>query len=98
MSDDGIIEINKHSKSFLVLQEIRDESHRFAIQAQRRKKRKIVTKSELDEIKGIGKVLKTRLIKRFRSIKNIKIANKEDLMTVVGISEKIANIIITELK
>ena len=98
MSDDGIIEIDKHSKSFLVLQEIRDESHRFAIQAQRRKKRKIVTKSELDEIKGIGKVLKTRLIKRFRSIKNIKIANKEDLMTVVGISEKIANIIITELK
>ena len=50
-----------------------------------------------EERKEIGKVLKTRLIKRFRSIKNIKIANKEDLMTVVGISEKIANIIITEL-
>ncbi len=98
ISDDGIIELDKNSKSFLILQEIRDESHRFAIQAQRRKKRKVITKSELDDIKGIGKVLKSRLIKKFRNIKNIKIANKEDLMTVEGISEKIANIIITEFK
>jgi excinuclease ABC subunit C len=45
------------------LQEIRDESHRFALQAQRKKKRKIV-KSELDNIKGIGKVLKLRLLKK----------------------------------
>ncbi len=98
ISNDGIIEIDKHSKAYLILQEIRDKSHRFAIQAQRRKKRKIVTKSELDEIEGIGKVLKSRLIRKFKSIKNIKIANKEDLMTVDGINEKIAKKIYEGLK
>ncbi len=91
ISDDGIIELDKHSKSFLILQEIRDESHRFAIKAQRRKKRKIVTKSELDEVKGIGKILKTRLIKKFKNIDNIKQASTKELMTVNGINEKIAN-------
>ena len=98
ISNDGIIELDKYSKSYLILQEIRDESHRFAIQAQRRKKRKIITKSELDHIKGIGKVLKSRLIKKYRNIKNIKVANIEDLMTVKGINEKIAIEILNKLR
>ena len=98
ISNDGIIELDKHSKAYLILQEIRDESHRFAIQAQRRKKRKVVTKSELDEIKGIGKVLKSRLIKKFRSIKNIKRIDEKELMTVEGISEKMAKKIKNKIK
>ena len=69
---------------------MRDESHRFAIRAQRNKKRKTIKKSELDEINGIGKILKTRLIKRYRSISKIKDASVEELMTVKGINEKIA--------
>ena len=73
-----------------MLQEMRDESHRFAIRAQRNKKRKTITKSELDMIKGIGKILKTRLLKRFKSIKKIKEASLKELMTVKGINEKIA--------
>ena len=71
------------------MQEVRDESHRFAIQAQRNKKRSKITKSELDSIEGIGKVKKQRLIKKFKSIKNIKSASKQDLMLVEGINEKI---------
>ncbi len=86
----GVLELDKYSKAFLLLQEIRDESHRFAIQAQRKKKIRRITKSELDEIKGIGKVLKSRLLNKFKSLKNIKITSKEDLMTVEGINEKIA--------
>jgi len=86
----GILELDKYSKAFLLLQEIRDESHRFAIQAQRKKKRRKITKSELDGISGIGKIKKQRLIKKFKSIKNIKQASKEDLMTIQGINEKIA--------
>ena len=38
ISENGIIELDKYSKAFLILQEIRDESHRFAIRAQRNKK------------------------------------------------------------
>ncbi len=86
----GVLELDKYSKAFLLLQEIRDESHRFAIQAQRKKKRRKITKSELDGVSGIGKIKKQRLIKKFKSIKNIKRASKEDLMTIQGINEKIA--------
>ncbi len=90
ISEDGIVELDKKSKAFLLLQEMRDEAHRFAIRAQRNKKRKTITKSELDMIKGIGKILKSRLIKRFKSIGKIKEASLEELMTVKGINEKIA--------
>ena len=90
ISEDGIVELDKKSKAFLLLQEIRDESHRFAIRAQRNKKRKTIRKSELDKINGIGNVIKTRLLKRFMSIKKIKEASLEELMTVKGINEKIA--------
>ena len=98
ISKEGILEMDKHSKAFLVLQEMRDESHRFAIQAQRKKKRKTISKSELDSIKGVGTILKRRLMKKFRSIKNIKGANLIDLMTVEGINEKIAKLIIEKFK
>tara|TARA_Y100001934_G_scaffold113445_1_gene138797 strand:- start:330 stop:2111 length:1782 start_codon:yes stop_codon:yes gene_type:complete len=90
ISSSGIVELDKYSKAFLFLQEIRDESHRFALQAQRKNKRKSIKKSELDIIDGIGVVLKSKLLKNFGSIKNIKSASKKDLMTVDGISEKIA--------
>ena len=91
ISKDGILEIDKHSRSFLVLQEIRNESHRFAIQAQRKKKRHSVTKSEIDKVRGIGKILKLRLLNKYKSIKNIKSASRKDLMTVSGINEKIVD-------
>tara|TARA_A200000113_G_scaffold79208_1_gene70224 strand:+ start:4066 stop:5847 length:1782 start_codon:yes stop_codon:yes gene_type:complete len=94
----GIVELDKYSKAFLILQEIRDESHRFAINAQRRKKRKNITKSKLDNILGVGKILKSRLLIKFKNIKNIEKAGIDDLMTVKGINEKIAILIKNELK
>ena len=94
----GVLELDKYSKAFLLLQEIRDESHRFALQAQRKKKRGQITKSELDDIKGIGNILKQRLLRKFKSIANIRLAALEDLMTVEGINEKIALKIIKKYK
>jgi excinuclease ABC subunit C len=93
LSHDGIIEFNKDSKGYLLLQEIRDESHRFAINAQRKKKNVKNRKSQLDKIEGIGEVLKKRLLLNFKSLKNIKSAKIEDLMTVKGINAKIAQLI-----
>ena len=90
LSKDGIIEFNKDSKGYLLLQEIRDESHRFAINASRKKKNNKNRKSQLDNIEGIGEVLKKRLLLNFKSFKNIKSAKIEDLMTVKGINAKIA--------
>jgi excinuclease ABC subunit C len=93
LSKDGIIEFNKDSKGYLLLQEIRDESHRFAINAQRKKKNAKNRKSQLDKIEGIGEILKKRLLLDFKSLKNIKSAKIEDLMTVKGINVKIAQLI-----
>tara|TARA_B100000886_G_scaffold330625_1_gene281240 strand:- start:2975 stop:4759 length:1785 start_codon:yes stop_codon:yes gene_type:complete len=98
LSNEGIIELDKHSKAFLILQEIRDESHRFAIQAQRRKKRSTIIKSELDNIKGIGNVLKTRLLKKFKNVNNVREASIKELMSIDGISKKMAILIKTETK
>jgi excinuclease ABC subunit C len=97
LSKDGIIEFNKDSKGYLLLQEIRDESHRFAINAQRKKKNSRNKKSQLDNIEGIGKVLKKRLLLNFKSLQNIKSANVEDLMTIKGINDRIAKTIIEKL-
>ena len=90
LSSDGIIEMQKYSKAYLLLQEIRDESHRFAITAQRKKRKQSIKKSFLDEINGIGPIIKKNLLKKFKNIKNIQNAKLEQLMTIKGINEKIA--------
>jgi excinuclease ABC subunit C len=90
LSEAGVIEFDKYSKAFLLLQEARDESHRFAIIAQRKKKRGSIKKSKLDEIDGIGDVIKKRLLSKYKSIKIIRTINIDDLMTVKGINAKIA--------
>ena len=59
--------------------------------AQRKKKRGGINKSKLDDIDGIGAVLKKRLLSKYKNIKSIKSANVDDLMTVKGINAKIVN-------
>ena len=98
ISNEGILEIDKHSKAFLILQEMRNESHRFAINAQRKKKKQSIKKSFLDEIAGIGPITKNNLFKKFKNIKNIKTASLDELMTIKGINEKIAKQIISYKK
>ena len=90
LSKDGIVEIPKDSPGFLFLQEIRDESHRFAITSNRKKKNKSVKKSSLDNIKGLGPKKRKSLINYFKSIQSIKTASVNDLCKVSGISIKLA--------
>jgi len=96
-SSAGVVEFDKYSKSYLLLQEMRDEAHRFAIAAQRKKKKNTVKKSQLDIVPGVGQVLKRRLLNKFKNIKSISEATIEDLMTINGIDEKIAQEIKTIL-
>jgi excinuclease ABC subunit C len=72
------------------LQRLRDEAHRFAISAHRAKRSKTLTKSELDEIPGIGGARKKALLHRFGSAKAIAQAGIEDLSAVNGISAGLA--------
>ena len=98
LSSDGVIEMDIYSKGFLLLQEIRDESHRFAITAQRKKKIRLVKKSFLDDIRGIGPSTKSKLLKKFKTIKNIRNSTLQELMTIPNINEKIAIQILNQKK
>ena|GEM_PF-758768 len=72
------------------LQNLRDESHRFAISGHRAKRSKSLIKSQLDEIPDVGAVRKKALLNHFGSVKGIKEANMEQLMKADGISQKTA--------
>lgn len=81
-----------------MLQRIRDEAHRFAITYHRTLRGKRSLSSALDNIKGLGKVKRKALIEKFKDLGGIIKASKEQLMTVDGIGEKQAQIIIDKLK
>lgn len=71
---------------FRFFAELQDEVHRFAISFHRDKRSKAQTSSELDNIKGIGEKSKNDLLKHFKSVKRIRMAELNDLVLVVGSS------------
>ena len=78
----------KHTSSILfLLQQIRDEAHRTAISFHRQRRSKAVISSVLDEIPGIGPVKRKELLRYFGSVKKLKVATKEELEKVPGLSE-----------
>ncbi|WP_031533820.1 MULTISPECIES: excinuclease ABC subunit UvrC [unclassified Bacteroides] len=81
------IGIDIKSRLFKFLTQIQDEVHRYAITFHKDKRSKAQTKSELDDIKGIGEKTKNALLKHFKSVKRIKEASFSDLKTVVGESK-----------
>jgi excinuclease ABC subunit C len=81
----------KTSSSLRLLQQIRDEAHRFAITFHRSLRDKRTLKSELDDIKGIGKKTAQKLLIEFGSVQNIKNASEEELLKVV--SKKIVGVL-----
>jgi excinuclease ABC subunit C len=97
LAEEGIIEMPKESPGFLLLQQIRDGSHRFAIRASRRKKTIAVKFSQLESIPGVGPILRERLFKKFKTIPSIKKANIEELMDIKGISYDQAHVIFKKL-
>ena len=72
------------------LQNLRDESHRFAIGMHRKKRAKSITKSRLDEVEGIGAKRKRDLLNYFGSVEEISQAGIKDIEKVGGISKKTA--------
>ena len=90
LSEHGIIEFPSKSAGFLLLQQIRDESHRFAITSNRKKKNKTMRHSVLDDIFGLGAIKKQSLLNHFKSLKLIKSASLQEICMVEGISIKLA--------
>lgn len=78
------LHINKKSPGLLLLQQIRDEAHRFAITFHRQKRSKSQVNSEIEEFKGVGSKTVTKLLQRFKSVKKIKEASYEELADLIG--------------
>lgn len=78
------IGIDIKSELFKVLTQIQDEVHRYAITFHRDKRSKHALHSELDEIKGIGPKTKALLIKKLKSVKQIKLADLQTLTEHIG--------------
>jgi excinuclease ABC subunit C len=86
--------INKKSPGLLLIQQIRDEAHRFAITFHRLKRSKNTFVTELESIPGIGKKTADKLLAHFKSVKKIKEASNEELVALIGqkSADKIASI------
>ena len=82
--------IPKNNKALHLLQQVRDESHRFAITYHRKLRSKNIQVSSLDDIVGIGKKRKIALLKEFGNIENIKKASIDELAKIDGMSLKTA--------
>lgn len=87
----------KDSVALQLLQRIRDEAHRFAITFHRNLRSKHLSESALKNVEGVGKVLCARLIKEFGSVEEIKLKSAEEIASVDGVSNVLAQRILTTL-
>ena len=88
----------RHSEALYLLQKVRDEAHRFAINFHRSKRSKVMLESLLDQISGLGEVRRKSLLTHFGSVTALKSATLSELSAVPGIGEKMANTIIGQIK
>lgn len=84
------VHLDGHLPLLLYLQRIRDEAHRFAIEYHRRLREKRMAHSLLDEIPGVGRILKKRLLTHFGNVKRIREASIQELASVQGIHPALA--------
>ena len=79
--------LNKKSESLKVIQNLRNEAHRFSLTFHKSKRSKVSLKSELDIINGIGEKTKLKLLKKFKSISNIKKHSFDEVSSEIGESK-----------
>jgi len=94
--DQDSLKLPYDSDSLKFIRRIRDEVHRFGITHHRKRRAKGVFKYELEEIKGIGKETANKLLKEFRSVKNIKEKDINEISKIIGKSKAV--LLLNELK
>jgi excinuclease ABC subunit C len=100
VEDEKVNRINlaPHDPALLLVNNIRNESHRFAIKNHRQKRASKRNISPLESIKGIGSKKRTALLNHFGGLQEIEKASQEELQKVVGINSALATKIIEKLK
>ncbi|MFB6826029.1 excinuclease ABC subunit UvrC [Streptomyces virginiae] len=94
--DDPVV-LPRTSEGLYLLQRVRDEAHRFAIQYQRNKRGKRLKSGPLDEVPGLGESRKQALIKHFGSVKKLRQATIDQICEVPGIGRKTAETVAAAL-
>ncbi|WP_022870833.1 excinuclease ABC subunit UvrC [Yaniella halotolerans] len=95
--DDFPMILPRSSQGLYLLQRLRDESHRFAIQAHRSKRSSSMIASVLDEVPGLGEKRRKDLLKHFGSLKKVRQASVAELQVVSGVGPKLAQAIFDTL-
>jgi excinuclease ABC subunit C len=91
------IRIPRSSEALYLLQQIRDEAHRFAVTYHRLKRGRRMTKSVLDDIPGLGPVRRKKLMRVFGSVKRMREASIEEIAAVPGLPKPVAEAIFRAL-
>lgn len=79
--------LDKKSESLKVIQQLRDEAHRFGITFHRKKRNNATLSTELENIPGIGRISAENLLRKFKSVKKIKEATERELLEVLSKSQ-----------
>jgi excinuclease ABC subunit C len=78
------LHLDKKSETLKVIQQLRDEAHRFGITFHRKKRDQGTLKTELEAIAGIGKTTADKLLRKFKSVKKIREASQEELEQILN--------------
>jgi excinuclease ABC subunit C len=88
--EDYPVILERSSEGLYLLQRLRDEAHRFAITAHRKRRSKGMTTSALDAVPGLGPARQAALLKRFGSVKRLRAASVEEIAAVPGMGARTA--------
>jgi excinuclease ABC subunit C len=91
------VRIPRDSEALYLLQQVRDEAHRFAITYHRQLRDRKMTKSVLDDVPGLGPVRRARLVKEHGSVKRLRMLAEDDFVAIPWLPERVARAVYAQL-